>query len=92
MAPGQPELPEQPGEDGEDALLLDRGQGVAAEQEAAEVVRDRQRVAQLPVAGRELALEVGAPDGVGGLGLQGGGAGVLVAAAPGARAGSARGG
>ena len=57
-------------EPGEDALGVDEpcaGQAPAAKQVPTEAVLDGERVAIHTVSGLELALEVGGPDGVGGI-------------------------
>ena len=69
MAERQAALAEQPLEGGEGEVFAGRFEGLAQQQEARGMVGDGQRVAVAAVAELELALEVGAPEIVGGSAL-----------------------
>ena len=80
--PGQPILAEEAIEDGPHARALRREQAVAREQVAGVLVGDREWVAVDPIAGAELAFEVGRPQVVGGAGDRRDDARVMHGAAP----------
>ena len=73
---GQSVLPKQPVEDGPDALPSGGQQAVTGQQIPRVLVGDGQRIAIDPIAGPELAFEVGGPEVVGRVGRRGHDAGV----------------